>query len=142
MPATTINDLRDALGLGLGVVTRIWEYKTKGWITSVPWQILTMTVMSKWLPVRATVGYFYYPKKGIADGNANSERGLGLEPQWPAISRQRGEIAMLASLLEREMVRSISLTRMARLSPKMVEPLLSIRMVRPPSGRSERSLLV
>ena len=35
MPATTIDDIRDALGLGLGVVTRIWEYKTKGWVTSI-----------------------------------------------------------------------------------------------------------
>jgi len=36
MPATTIDDLRDALGLGLGIVTRIWEYKTEGgWVTSV-----------------------------------------------------------------------------------------------------------
>src|SRR5258708_560674 len=45
---------------------------------------------------------------------------------------------MHASLLEREMVRSISLTKMAKLSPKMAEPLLSIRTVEPLSGRRQK----
>lgn len=35
MPANTIKDLKDALDLGLGIVTRIWEYKAKDWVTSV-----------------------------------------------------------------------------------------------------------
>ncbi len=35
MPANTIDDLRDALGIGLSMVTRIWEFKTKDWVTSV-----------------------------------------------------------------------------------------------------------
>jgi outer membrane protein assembly factor BamB/energy-coupling factor transporter ATP-binding protein EcfA2 len=35
MPTTTINELRDALGLGLGIVTRIWDYKGKDWMFSV-----------------------------------------------------------------------------------------------------------
>jgi len=35
MPTVTINDLRNALGLGLGIVTRVWEYRTKDWVTSV-----------------------------------------------------------------------------------------------------------
>lgn len=34
MPTTTINELRDALGLGLGIVTRIWDGKAKDWMTS------------------------------------------------------------------------------------------------------------
>jgi len=32
---SSINDLKDALDIGLGVVTRIWEYKTKDWVRSV-----------------------------------------------------------------------------------------------------------
>ncbi len=32
---STINDLRDALALGFGMVTRVWEYRTKDWVTSV-----------------------------------------------------------------------------------------------------------
>src|SRR6266700_7165459 len=37
MPATksAINELRDNLAVGLGIVTRIWDYKTKDWVTSV-----------------------------------------------------------------------------------------------------------
>jgi len=35
MPTTTINDLRDAIGLGLGIVTRVWDFKTRDWVTSV-----------------------------------------------------------------------------------------------------------
>lgn len=35
MSTTTINELRDALGLGLGIVTRIWHYDSKDWMTSV-----------------------------------------------------------------------------------------------------------
>lgn len=35
MPNITIDDLRDALDLGLGIVSRIWDYKMKDWVTSV-----------------------------------------------------------------------------------------------------------
>src|SRR6266568_3808778 len=35
MPTSTTNEIRDALGLGLGTVTRIWEYKAKDWMFSV-----------------------------------------------------------------------------------------------------------
>jgi outer membrane protein assembly factor BamB len=35
MPTATINDLRDALGLGLGIVTRVWDFKVRDWVTSV-----------------------------------------------------------------------------------------------------------
>ena len=37
MPATrsAIDELRDNLALGLGIVSRIWDYKTKDWVTSV-----------------------------------------------------------------------------------------------------------
>lgn len=35
MPANTIQELYDALGLGLGTVSRIWEYEAKDWVTSV-----------------------------------------------------------------------------------------------------------
>lgn len=35
MPISTIKDLKDALDLGSGIVTRIWDYKTKDWVTSV-----------------------------------------------------------------------------------------------------------
>ena len=37
MPATksAIDELRDNLAVGLGIVSRIWDYKTKDWVTSV-----------------------------------------------------------------------------------------------------------
>jgi outer membrane protein assembly factor BamB len=35
MPVNAIEELHDALGLGLGSVTRIWDYKAKDWVTSV-----------------------------------------------------------------------------------------------------------
>src|SRR5260370_848540 len=35
MSTTTINELRNSLGLGLGIITRIWDYKAKDWMTSV-----------------------------------------------------------------------------------------------------------
>src|SRR5438128_1146896 len=35
MPAIVINELREALGLGLGTVTRIWSYRTKDWVISI-----------------------------------------------------------------------------------------------------------
>ena len=37
MPATksAINELRDNLAVGLGIVSRIWDYKTKDWVTSI-----------------------------------------------------------------------------------------------------------
>ena len=35
MPATTIDALRDALDLGLGIVTRVWDFKVRDWVTSV-----------------------------------------------------------------------------------------------------------
>jgi outer membrane protein assembly factor BamB len=35
MPAKKIANLKDALGIGLGIVTRVWEFKTKDWVTSV-----------------------------------------------------------------------------------------------------------
>ena len=35
MPTNAINELHDALGIGLGTVTRIWDYKAKDWVTSV-----------------------------------------------------------------------------------------------------------
>src|SRR5689334_1839653 len=35
MSTATINDLRDGLGLGLGIVTRIWDFKVRDWVTSV-----------------------------------------------------------------------------------------------------------
>src|SRR5579872_7388551 len=38
MPVSTtksLKDLKDALDLGSGIVTRLWDYKTKDWVTSV-----------------------------------------------------------------------------------------------------------
>ncbi len=36
MPVNTvIDELHDALGLGLGTVTRNWDYKAKDWVTSI-----------------------------------------------------------------------------------------------------------
>jgi outer membrane protein assembly factor BamB len=35
MPDTTIDNLRNALGLGLSVVSRVWDYKVRDWVTSV-----------------------------------------------------------------------------------------------------------
>ena len=35
MPTSTLEELRDTLGLGLGIVTRIWDCKAKDWVTSV-----------------------------------------------------------------------------------------------------------
>src|SRR5229473_6495772 len=32
---TTVDELHDALGLGLGTVTRVWDYKAKDWVTSI-----------------------------------------------------------------------------------------------------------
>src|SRR5579872_1193894 len=34
MPANITNELRDALGLGLGSVTSIWDYKARDWMSS------------------------------------------------------------------------------------------------------------
>jgi outer membrane protein assembly factor BamB len=35
MQNSTINELRDSLGLGLGIVTRIWHWTAKDWMTNV-----------------------------------------------------------------------------------------------------------
>jgi outer membrane protein assembly factor BamB len=35
MSDTAIDHLRDALGLGLGIVTRVWDFKVRDWVTSV-----------------------------------------------------------------------------------------------------------
>jgi outer membrane protein assembly factor BamB len=35
MSKNAVNELRNALGLGLGIVSRIWDFKTKDWVTSV-----------------------------------------------------------------------------------------------------------
>ena len=35
MPNPAIDELQDALGLGLGTVTRVWSYRAKDWATSV-----------------------------------------------------------------------------------------------------------
>jgi len=35
MPTSAIDELQDALGLGLGTVTRVWSYRAKDWATSV-----------------------------------------------------------------------------------------------------------
>lgn len=35
MPASTIAELQIALDLGLSIVTRVWDYKTKDWVTSI-----------------------------------------------------------------------------------------------------------
>ena len=35
MPVTIINNLRDSLALGLGIVSRVWDFKVRDWVTSV-----------------------------------------------------------------------------------------------------------
>ncbi len=35
MPANSLKKLKEALDLGLGIVTRIWDYRTKDWVTGV-----------------------------------------------------------------------------------------------------------
>lgn len=35
MAVGTVKELRSALGLGLSIVSRIWDYKTKDWVTSI-----------------------------------------------------------------------------------------------------------
>src|SRR5438270_12162166 len=35
MSATIINNLRDSLALGLGIVSRVWYFKVREWVTSV-----------------------------------------------------------------------------------------------------------
>ncbi len=35
MAASTIKELQNALDLGLGIVSRVWDYKTKDWVTSI-----------------------------------------------------------------------------------------------------------
>ena len=35
MSTNSFKDLKDALDLGLGIVTRIWDYRAKDWVTSV-----------------------------------------------------------------------------------------------------------
>src|SRR5690242_21949075 len=35
MASSTINELQNTLDLGLGIVSRVWDYRTKDWVTKV-----------------------------------------------------------------------------------------------------------